>query len=264
LREILSVVAIPDVDFVISFIDCADRASFAAPVFAFAKDRSLNEEIILMPDFEALEGTERLLKEVKKGIAKYPWEKKISQAFWRGAMTGIPLFEAENFLKPPRSQLIALSQVHPEWLDARYSCVTQTHEPEKIREMFGQYFGEGVSISEHLAYKYQLLVDGNSCAYSRAIWQLFSNCLTFKQDSPNVQWYYRAIQPWVHYIPVQSDFSDLIEKLRWAEAHEELAEAIVKRAQGFAKKNLKKSDIRHYLVLLLKAYAKKQAAADGS
>lgn len=68
LRELLSIVKVPDVDIVVSLSDSLDGAGLPAPVFAFAKNSSLGEPIILIPDFEALDGNHRLMDEVKKGI----------------------------------------------------------------------------------------------------------------------------------------------------------------------------------------------------
>lgn len=261
-NEIMSVTPLPDLDCIISLSDSADKASFGVPVFAYAKDRSLLEPIILIPDFEALEGHPAMLKEVEKGAKQYPWEKKISKAFWRGAMTGID-FTVENFLQPPRSQLVSASLNHSDWIDARFSFLTQTSEPEKIRVAFANYFGAEAPVRDHLAYKYQILVDGNSCAYSRAYSELFSDCTIFKQESSNIQWYYKGLKPFVHYIPVRSDFSDLVEKMAWANDHDGEARKIARNAKSFAENNLKKSDIRHYLVVLLKEYAKIQSYPSG-
>lgn len=258
LRHILQIIDIPDTDFIVSLADSADNALLSAPIFAFAKNAMLREPIILMPDFEALEGNRQLLRETAKGIMKYPWKKKISKALWRGAMTGIGNFNIDNFLTVPRSQLISVANAYPDWIDAKFSAVTQCSNPEQLRMAYPDYFGNSIPVFEHLAYKYQILVDGNSCAYSRAFWQLFSNCVIFKQESPNVQWFYKALEPYVHYIPVHHDFGDLIEKMRWAESHDKEVRAISKNAQKFASQNLRKVDVSYYMVLLLREYAKRQ------
>jgi len=260
LNEILSITPLPDLDFVMSLHDAADGWQLTAPVFAYAKNSTLHEPIILMPDFEALSGNEPFHRQVNKGAIKYPWKQKKSQGFWRGAMTG-SMFTVDNFLQAPRSQLISVSLANPEWIDAKYAMLTQCVDPDQIRSAFADYFGELMSIKNHLAYKYQILVDGNSCAYSRAYWQLFSNCLIFKQESPHIQWYYRALQPHVHYIPVHSDFSNLIEKMQWASEHDAAVEKIAHNAQRFAQDNLHKADVHYYMALLLQEYAKVQHAA---
>ena len=42
-------------------------------------------------------------------------------------------------------------------------------------------------------------------------------------------WYDERIQPWVHYIPVAMDYSDLSDRLDWALAHDAEASAIAAR-----------------------------------
>lgn len=172
-------------------------------------------------------------------------------------MTGSE-FTVENFLTISRSQAVALSIKQPDLVDAKFSAVTQCANPEQILKLFNNYFSDPLPVREHLQYKYQILIDGNSCAYSRAYWQMFSNSLIFKQDSPHIQWYYRALIPYVHYILVRSDFSDLLEKIKWAQSHDKEAKRISRNAQKFASKNLQKSEVHFYLYLLLKEYAKKQ------
>ncbi len=115
-----------------------------------------------------------------------------------------------------------------------------------------------MTVEQQIAYKYQLLIDGNTCAYTRAIWQLFSNCVIFKQESPAIQWFYRALIPYIHYIPLNPDLSDLIETVHWARKHDDIMEDISNEAQAFANANLRYSHILQYVYLLLKQYAELQ------
>ncbi len=43
----------------------------------------------------------------------------------------------------------------------------------------------------------------------------------FKQDSDYYEYFYRDLQPWVHYVPLERDVSDVVEKLEWAQANDE-------------------------------------------
>jgi hypothetical protein len=263
-QRLSETIELPDVDFIVSLHDCLtyeNRSSFKAPVFGFAKHKHLESEIVLMPDFEALLGNYDFLSEVAKGTQAYPWEKKIPMAIWRGATTGGDSsleYTLENFLSHPRSELVTLSLQFPYLIDARFNVLGQTSEPSSILLAYAPYFAKSINIAKHLPYKYQILIDGNSCAYSRAYWQLFSNCLIFKQDSDHVQWYYRALIPNVHYIPVKNHLEDLIEKIFWAHEHDLECYQISNNATNFANDNLKRSDVMYYFYLLLTEYAKLQ------
>jgi hypothetical protein len=259
LQDLLSCLPMPDLDFVVCLADSIDSADLSAPVFAFAKSLFHKKKIILVPDFEALQHTEPVLKSVLKGIKKYPWDKKKSKAFWRGACTG-GTFNLDNFRIWPRSELVTLSHSFPKMINARLVLpLVQSDDPVSVAAAYSNYFGESCSIKDHLQYKYQILIDGNSCAYARAYWQLFSDTVMFKQDSPNIQWYYRALAPNVHYIPFQT-VSELLSKLEWAKNHDKEVKKISRNAQKFAYENLKKSDVYYYLYLLLKEYSKIQGA----
>ncbi len=254
-QQLLKITDVSDVDFLVSMSDKGEGLS--APFFSFAKDGRSKEAILLIPDFEALSGNPNMLTEVKEGVKKYPWKSKLSKAIWRGSMTG-QHFTLSSFLHAPRSQLVTHSLHYPTLIDARFSAITQCSDPKEIESAFGEYFSNPLSIRTHLRYKYQILVDGNSCAYSRAYWQLFSNALILKQESPDIQWFYACLKPYVHYIPVRTNFEDLIEQIQWAQAHDEECQQISENAQAFANQNLTRDHVFLYLYLLLEAYAKKQ------
>ncbi len=62
--------------------------------------------------------------------------------------------------------------------------------------------------------------------------------------------------PFVHYIPVAADFSDLLEKIEWARGHEEEVLQIIQNANTLANESLRYEDIMLYVYLLLTEYAK--------
>jgi len=193
---------VPDVDFVISQADALDKEEHEIPIFVFAKNSSLSPKNILIPDFEAL-GLFHL-----DHYGEIRWEDGVEKAVFRGAMTG-GYFNVDNFEKFPRSVAVRVSLDNPELIDARYTTLSQTSQPKEIATRYKEYFGKSLSVGQQLKYKYQLLIDGNTCAYSRALWQLFSGCVILKQNSENIQWYYRGIKPNIHYLPVSSELSDL-------------------------------------------------------
>ncbi len=256
LKKLALLVDLPEVEFIMTTHDELDGKELVAPVFAFAKNPKYAPHVILMPDFEALGGFRNELAEVERGNALFPWSKKIPLAFWRGAMTG-GAYTIDNFLEYPRAKSISFSLEFPRLINSRFTALCQCErECPKIRAKYAPYFASFVSIDKQIAFKYQLLIDGNSCAYSRAYWQLFSNCVVLKQASDSIQWYYRALQPYVHYIPIKTDMSDLVDVVLWAIDHDAQAEAMSKEAQSFAHNNLTNFRIMQYLYLLLKEYAK--------
>ena len=201
---------------------------------------------------------DQYIQEVKLGNFKYPWDKKISKAFWRGSTTG-GIYYPDIYTKFPRVKLAQLSTEFPEFLDAKFNNIVQDWNGG-INHLFAKlgYIDHTLSISEHIKYKYQILIDGNSAAWTRGYWQLFSNSVMLKQNSKYVQWYYGLLKPYIHYIPFDYYCSDLIEKIQWAKNNEDKVREIIINANRIAE-NLKYTDMLLYLYALIIAYAKLQA-----
>lgn len=71
-----------------------------------------------------------------------------------------------------------------------------------------------------LQHKYQINIDGTVAAY-RLPYLLVGDSVVLKQDSIYYEHFYNELQPWKHYIPIKSNLSDLLEKLKWAKDHDE-------------------------------------------
>lgn len=264
-QNLLNIAKLPDLDFIVTLLDDAPPAlnqpdPTTAPVFAFAKDCLQHKNVALIPDFDVLTGGQAQVKEAQEAALLYPWKIKMAVAFWRGATTGFPyFFTLQNYRFAPRCNLVLLSLKYPRLINARFTNLCQMDEELKdYLTRWGYSSSQFISVADHLKYKYQILIDGNSCAYSRAYWQLFSNSLILKQDSPNIQWYYRILQENVHYLPLEWNCEDLPEKVQWAKNHEVEVVQMIKNANQLAKENLMLEDLYLYIYLLLTEYAKLQ------
>lgn len=242
---------LPDMEFLVSFRDHLDGVDLGIPVFVFAKNPNRSSHI-LMPDFEALTGYPHVLASAARGSQKYPWNQKEAKCIWRGATTGGE-FSVKNFLSLNRAQYVQFSLHHPTILDARFTEVVQCKNDREVKKRFNNFFAPYLSIEEQLKYKYQLVLDGNSCPYSKLSWGLFSNSLVLKEESANKQWYYSALNPGIHYLPVKKN---LLDSIRWAKGHDLEAEEIANNSKLFAEKNLNYKRNIQYLYLLLKEYSK--------
>ncbi len=247
---------LPNMKFLLSMHDgiVTDNPT-SVPVLAYAKNVAV-KNVVLIPDFQALEGNHYFHEQVNLGLSKWPYEQKIPLAYWSGATSG-GYYSLDCFLSLPRTQLVSFSLKFPDLLYARFvpTFLNAYPEGEKIHVRYPEYFAEFVDISESMKYKYQILADGNSCAWSRAYWQLHANCLMIKQDSPHIQWFYSALAPYVHYVPTSADFSDLADKIAWARDNDVSVEKITLNAQRFAQENLIHEKVFVYLYHVLKRYA---------
>ena len=82
---------------------------------------------------------------------------------------------------------------------------------------------------------------------------LTSGTLVFKSTKYR-EWYSERIEPWVHYIPVKYDLSDLPEKVAWADTHPNLVEGIVENSRRVVERHLRPEDQRCYTYRLLLEY----------
>ena len=82
------------------------------------------------------------------------------------------------------------------------------------------------SLSEQLKYKLLLSAEGFDVA-SDLKWKLLSNSVVIMPTPRRVTWFMESLLvPWVHYIPVNDDFSDLAERMMWALAHSDESKLI--------------------------------------
>ena len=59
------------------------------------------------------------------------------------------------------------------------------------------------------------------------------------------------LKPYVHYIPVEMDLSDLGDKVQWAIKNDKLARKIAENGRDFVKNHLRKADLDCYVFRIL-------------
>lgn len=101
--------------------------------------------------------------------------------------------------------------------------------------LFSQY----VSRSEMAKFKYQIDFAGiGGTTWLGTITKLAMPGLLFHHETHTKDWFHDDIKPWEHYVPINSNLSDLHEKFKWAESHQLLAKRIAQRAQDFARERV--------------------------
>jgi len=64
-------------------------------------------------------------------------------------------------------------------------------------------------------HKYYITLDGNTATFLRGQFILASDTVPIVIESEYRPLYVDVWEPWVHYIPVKNDQSDLYEKIEW-------------------------------------------------
>ncbi|KAJ7125783.1 glycosyl transferase family 90-domain-containing protein [Mycena crocata] len=225
------------------------------------------------------------------------WEDKVDERLmWRGSTTGMmqrgdganvgtrlakahrtrlvrfanDLKGAVSLLPPVKSNMEAMgepvavlkSRLNPAVLDVAFTGEPILCGKDLCSRLKNTYtWRDPQSIKEAGNYKYVLDIDGNgwSARFKRL---LTSNSLIFKATL-YPDWYSDRIAPWVHYIPVQLDLSDLHDAflffrgdLRDEGAHEDLARKIAAAGRVWSKTFWRQADMHAYFYRLILEYAR--------
>lgn len=202
------------------FINLDDSAD--KPGLAFCSNRS---DSILIPDVDFLNSCGYRQSSIDFATDPPSWEERLPIAFWRGTTTGVRTAMSWNSL--PRLKLCEISnQVEYQSLfDVGVSSLAQTSKQEEREIKAAGYIRNFVPLSSCNQYKFQIDIDGNTNAWSALFNKLLSGSVVLKVASPHhfCQWYYDELVPWVNYVPIKSDMSDLIEKIHWLLEHDDQA-----------------------------------------
>ena len=259
--KICSVASLPDLVFVMSIHDGlhANDIDTDVPIFLMCKEKH-SENYILAPDYESLNERYQVLKDKDITTTSYLWENKFSQLMWRGCAGQHASDESGNIMRRDnlhlfsRVQLCQLSLEYPSMINAKFTVINQGEGDEAV-PFLHQYRGQYLEYDYLARFKYQILIDGNVCSYGKSGWRFFSNSVVFLPDSNWTQWYYNDLQPWVHYIPVNENLDDLVDKLQWAMAHDLESKQIAQNGRNFAISHPTAEKDTVYLYYLLCNYA---------
>ncbi len=262
---------VPNVDFIYyyedrikkSFVD-RKKKECAAPIFVSAKDNTL-KHFILFSDWlydptDETSGWNAAIQDISEN--QVPWESRKEVLFWRGSPYDgkhFQMYDFNNWKTIPRGTLVYQSQLHSNLIDAKFSkypdkCIAQN--PLRCRRELGA--ADFQSIPNQLQFKYHILIDGVTCTFPGTQWKLLSGSVPFKQDSPDIMYFYPDLIAWEHYIPVRNDLSDLLDKINWARSHDSEARKIANNARAFALQRLMPQHILEYCRAVLFQYASLQ------
>lgn len=248
-------IPLPDIDFIFSAQDTLPQ-DLQWPIFAITKQKGARG--VLFPDWYALKGFEPRRSEIIEGSSRYPWYSKNDLLFFRGGDSGV--FDLSKWSEYPRARLVSMSLQYPELINARFALDLHNKSMLEMAKREG-YIGDYVSMMDHAKYKYLMDIDGNCAATPRHPIFMFSNSVILKNTTNSILWFYRPLKPYIHFIPVAEDLSDLLIKLDWAKSHQEECQQIASNARAFANKHLTQEACYVYLYRLLLEYSLRQRNA---
>lgn len=257
---------VPDVDFIIYISDLIHLQptldQLDTPVFMMSKDLSFNYEKskLLLPDAFMMGNSWKIIaKKIQQENINIPWENKVNKVFWRGSTTN-GIYSLDNFDRLPRLTLTLLSKLYPHLIDAKFTTYTNFNKYNKnkgvknILDILWSKKPEFVSKSDHIKYKYLASVDGHTCAWLRVPWIMLSNSVLLKQETNKIQWFYSAMKPYVHYIPLKEDISDIFLQIDWMKNNDLDLQRISENSTKFVIDNLMPEHINSYVSIILNKY----------
>ena len=166
------------------------------------------------------------------------WGNKTSTLIWRGAVTGM---HGDHNLLHTSAEGSTRIQVVSTYYTSNISIVDvafpKGHQsirniPPKFRHVKG-YVREHGEMVDQLQHKYILSLEGNDVATGLK-WQLASNSVVFMAAPSIVSFAMEdTMVPYVHYVPVKADYSDLIEMVEWARKNDRRCKWISEQATLF-------------------------------
>jgi hypothetical protein len=175
------------------------------------------------------------------------FEDKIPSIFWRGnSIVGTErhkLFEDFNFHEKYNIKFI---------LPDNYKSVSEIYNYYTVHPNF---FQQGLStLEEHLKYKYILCLEGNDVSTGLK-WMLMSNSIIVMAKATKESWLMEGLLlPYVHYLPIDADFSNLDSQLTWCNENPTLCNQIPINANNYMKMFLNKENELKLFFTITKHY----------
>jgi hypothetical protein len=189
-------------------------------------------------------------------------------------------YNIQQLGKLPRLNLVMLSSIYPELINAKFTerpfdfhtmhlinarivrypfpNISRNQSGLALMDILSKIKARSANIPEidHLRYKYLMSIDGHSSAWRRVPWIMLSNSVLVKQEAPTTQWFYSAMKPHEHYVPVNERLTDIFEQIDWMKVNDEKVHKISKNAQKLVRENLMPEDIEKQMVIILNEYHK--------
>ncbi|KAJ7758522.1 glycosyl transferase family 90-domain-containing protein [Mycena maculata] len=188
------------------------------------------------------------------------WDDKKSQLYWRGMSNGGHIL-GQNYHKFPRFRLIDIARNHSDLMDVKMTKFAETHCTNDCdrNAIINEYHITGPQSPKEDVYQYKYLLDVDGNTFSgRYLGLLKSGSLVFKSTVFD-EYFNDWLRPYEHYVPVQADLSDLVEKVYWAMEHEDEARLIQETGKLFAERIMTDAQNDCYFAMVLLEWARLQS-----
>ena len=166
------------------------------------------------------------------------WSSRRAQLVWRGSSTGLLALTHHRLHDLPRYRLCREAVKLAGAADIKLTSIVQAASDTDLAAIERQVLDENlmggwVPMEEMAHYRYVVDIDGNANSWNFMMKMRLGACV-LKVESEWTQWFTDTLEPWVHYVPVRADLSDLIERVEWCQANDADAAAIAHAGRRLA------------------------------
>ena len=218
------------------------------PMISWCKDEGKSKDLIL-PTWYLTRATVRMMNGVipdiftVQGASSPKWNQKEEVGFFRGRDS-----------RKERLDLATMS--HAEQKEHIDAAITQYFFFNQDEKMHGPKVGH-IPFEDFFQRKYQINVDGTVAAY-RFPFLMVGDSLVMKQNSKYYEHFYKEMKEWEHYVPLNHNLTDAIEKVKWARENDGEAKKIMLAGRKHARELLTPGNIFCYHLQFFKQYAARQ------
>lgn len=243
-----------DLELVVNVHDYPKVSKHFAPTVVFSFSKTHSELDILYPAWSFWRGGPAISTEpeglgrwdlkiasLNESAEQWLWDSKMNIAFFRGSRTS-----AE------RDPLILLSREKPHLVKAEY---TKNQAWKSDKDTLGATPAEIVTLEEHCKYKYLFNFRGVTASF-RFRHLFLCNSAVFHVGDDWIEFFYRPLTPWYHFIPISTSLEEVEEVLFFSKSHDNLIRDIANNGRNFMLNHLSMNDILDYWKSILTQYSK--------
>eukprot|EP00198_Chlamydomonas_reinhardtii_P007475 XP_001696812.1 predicted protein [Chlamydomonas reinhardtii] len=223
------------------------------PIMAWAKNKMHGS--LLVPYSSAFrcprDSFDAIMSEVQR-MSETPWEQRSSMAFGRWNIFCAWYYRGHLKLEDGTPAPCPRNYYN----DLYYNHSDKLLTVALMRNLTNGTVATSVSLHEQNKYKYLISTDGWAVSSKFDKYMLLGSLL-LKAEGLTYAFYYPAIKPFEHYVPIMKKHKDdILDMLEWAKSHDAEAQRIAQNAQSFAMRHLNRQSRLCYMFHLISELSK--------
>jgi hypothetical protein len=232
------------------------------PIFTQSTHDCFRDLLIPTTDHFTATATTTAFKDFpSQDITFEKWLAKKKQFVWRGSTHGVWWTHATPYWRSQRHRFVSFIQSlqkknssYFNLFDVSFSQYA-TCEPKICQQMKMEYGAPSVIPRDEQRNTFRYIFDIDGAGWTNRFLPLLGDGSLIVKATYSYEFLSSFIKPHVHYIPLATDYSDLLPTIEWILAHDQKVFEIVQRAQRISKRRLRQEDLECYLSRMVLEYA---------